>query len=131
AATLTMIATRLRTAGVVALVVLGIILPSVPGTFAAVRLVRDAWEPGRAGGRFFDAAGWDPLFSDLTRRARTDGHHVAITYDAYEPWVWSFSGAQVPSLWLPGPFKLGFDPQRLTGISFLDRLRAQEKAFST
>jgi hypothetical protein len=131
AATLTMIATRLRTAGVVALVVLGIILPSVPGTLAAVRLVRDAWEPGRAGGRVFDAAAWDPLFSDLTRRVRADGHHVAITYDAYEPWVWSFSGAQVPSLWLPGPFKLGFDPARLTGISFLDRLRAQEVAFSS
>lgn len=131
AATLTMIATRLRTAGVVALVVVGIILPSVPGTLFAVRLVRDAWEPGRAGGRVFDAATWDPLFSDLTRRVRSDGHHVAITYDAYEAWVWSFSGAQVPSLWLPGPFKLGFDPTALTGISFLDRLRAQELAFAT
>ncbi len=88
---------------------------SVPGTVASVRLVRDAWEPGRAGGRVFDATAWDPIFSDLTSRVRADGHHVAITYDAYEAWVWSFSGAQVPSLWLPGPFKLGFDPERLTG----------------
>jgi hypothetical protein len=54
---------------------------------------------------------------------------VAITYDGYEACVWSFSGAQVPSLWLPGPFKLGFDPEKLTGMSYLDRLRAQESAF--
>ena len=63
-------------------------------------------------------------------RVRADGHHVAVTYDAYEAWVWSLSGAQVPSLWLPGPFKLGFDPERLTGVSYLDRLRAQETAFA-
>jgi hypothetical protein len=78
----------------------------------------------------FDATAWDPIFSDLTTRVRADGRHVAITYDAYEAWVWSFSGAQVPSLWLPGPFKLGFDPERLTGVSYLDRLRAQEAAFT-
>src|SRR6185503_19547395 len=41
----------------------------------------------------------------------------------------SFSGAQVPSLWLPGPFKLGFDPARLTGLGQLERLDAQEAAF--
>ena len=85
--------------GLVAIVVLA----SVPGTVATVRLVGDAWEPGRAGGRVFDAAAWDPIFSDLTGRVRADGHHVAISYDAYEAWIWSFSGAQVPSLWLPGP----------------------------
>lgn len=129
AAAVTMIAARLRAGAFVALLVVVVILPSVPGTVASVRLVADAWDPGRAGGRVFDAKAWDPIFSDLTRRVRADGHHVAITYDAYEAWVWSFSGAQVPSLWLPGPFKLGFDPARLTGVSYLDRLRAEEAAF--
>ena len=129
AATLTSIASRLRPAAIVGLMALVVVLPSLPGTVASVRLVSDAWEPGHAGGRIFDAAAWAPIFADLTTRVRAEGHHVAITYDAYEPWVWSFSGAQVPSLWLPGPFKLGFDPEKLTGISYLDRLRAQETAF--
>ncbi|MEA2611852.1 MAG: hypothetical protein QOG32_1578, partial [Chloroflexota bacterium] len=130
AATLTLIATRLRPAAFVAALAVAVVLPSVPGTVATYRLVRDAWDPGRAGGRVFDAKAWDPIFSDLTRRVRVEGHHVAVTYDAYEPWVWSLSGAQVPSLWLPGPFKLGFDPARLTGVGYLDRLRAQEAAFA-
>ena len=130
AATLTLIARRLRPAAFLAVLVVVVILPSLPGTVATFRLVHDAWAPGRAGGRVFDAKAWDPIFSDLTRRVRAEGHHVAITYDASEAWVWSFSGAQVPSLWLPGPFKLGFDPARLTGVSYLDRLRAQEAAFT-
>ena len=129
AAALTMIAARLRMATVVAVIAVLVIAPSVPGTIATVRFVREAWAPGHAGERVFDASAWDPIFSDLTRRVRADGHHVAVTYDAYEAWVWSLSGAQVPSLWLPGPFKLGFDPERLTGVSHLDRLRAQEAAF--
>ncbi len=129
-ATLALIAGRLRPVVMVGLVAVVVVLPSLPGTVASVRLVREAWEPGHAGGRVFDAAAWDPIFSDLTRRVRSDGHHVAITYDAYEAWVWSFSGAQVPSLWLPGPFKLGFDPEALTGTGYLDRLRAQETAFA-
>ncbi|MFL5673382.1 MAG: hypothetical protein ACJ779_00090 [Chloroflexota bacterium] len=130
AAALTKILGRLRPAIAVAVVALVVVAPSVPGTLATARLVRDAWEPGRAGGRVFDAAAWDPVFADLAARVRADGHHVAITYDADAPWVWSFSGAQVPSLWLPGPFKLGFDPERATGRSYLDRLRDQEAAFS-
>jgi hypothetical protein len=107
-----------------------VILPSVPGTVATARLVRDAWQPGRAGGRVFPAAQWDPIFADLNRRVQAEGRHVALSYDAYETWIWSFSGAQVPSLWLPGPFKLGFDPGRLTGEGQLERLDAQESAFA-
>lgn len=130
AATATLIAGRLRPVSAAAFVALVVIAPSIPGTVATVRAVREAWEPGRAGGRVFDTAAWDPLFADLTARVRAEGRHVAVTYDAYAAWVWSFSGAQVPSLWLPGPFKLGFDPERLTGIGYLDRLRAQEAAFA-
>jgi hypothetical protein len=129
AATATVIAGRLRPLLAVGFLIVVVIGPSVPGTIASVRLVRTAWEPGRAGGRIFDPAAWDPIFADLSRRVRADGRHVAVTYDAYETWVWSLSGAQVPSLWLPGPFKLGFDPARLTGLGYLDRLAAQETAF--
>jgi hypothetical protein len=129
AATAALVAIRLRPAWAIAFLAIVVVAPSIPGTIATVRVVRTAWEPGRAGGRIFDAAAWDPIFADLNARVRADGRHVAVTYDAYETWVWSFSGAQVPSLWLPGPFKLGFDPARLTGLGHLDRLAAQEASF--
>jgi hypothetical protein len=129
AATAATVAGRLKPFWAAAFLVMVVVAPSLPGTIATVRLVRNAWEPGRAGGRIFDAAAWDPIFAQLNARVRADGRHVAVTYDAYETWIWSFSGAQVPSLWLPGPFKLGFDPARLTGLGHLDRLAAQEAAF--
>ena len=129
ASTAAAIAARLRPIALAGFVALIVILPSVPGTIATVRLVRDAWAPGRAGGRVFDAPAWDAIFADLNRRVQADGRHIALSYDAYETWIWSFSGAQVPSLWLPGPFKLGFDPARLTGQGQLERLDGQEAAF--
>ena len=122
---------RLRPVAMAGFVALVLVAPSLPGTVATWRLVRDAWVPGHAGGRVFDPAAWNPIFADLSNRVMTTGRHIVVTYDAYEPWVWSFSGAQVPSLWLPGPFKLGFDPQVMTGESYLDRLRAQETAFDS
>jgi hypothetical protein len=129
AATASIVVARLRPRLAVAFIVLVLLAPSVPGTIATVRLVRSAWEPGHAGGRVFDPTAWDPIFADLVRRVRDGGRHVVVTYDAYETWVWSFSGAQVPSLWLPGPFKLGFDPARLTGLGQLQRWARQEAAF--
>jgi hypothetical protein len=120
---------RLRASLAIAFIALVLVAPSLPGTVATIRLVASAWQPGHAGGRVFDASVWDPIFADLNRRVRTEGRHIVVTYDAYETWVWSFSGAQVPSLWLPGPFKLGFDPARLTGLGQLDRWARQEVAF--
>lgn len=116
--------------GVMAIVAL-LILTSVPGTIATVRLVDSAWQPGRAGGRDFDAAVWDPLFAELNRHVRDEGGYVVASYDAYETWIWSFSGAQVPSLWLPGPVKLGFDPAVLTGTGQVERVQAQTAAFQS
>jgi hypothetical protein len=114
--------------GVLALVAL-IVVPALPATVATYRLVDNAWQPGRAGGRDFDAAVWDPLFAELNRRVRNEGGYVVASYDAYETWIWSFSGAQVPSLWLPGPIKLGFNPAVLTGTGHDERVRAQTAAF--
>jgi hypothetical protein len=130
AATAMLLMRKLRPIAMAGFVALVLVAPSMPGTVATWRLVRDAWAAGHAGGRVFDAAAWDPIFADLRQRVSTTGRHIVLTYDAYEPWVWSFSGAQVPSLWLPGPFKLGFDPERMTGESYLDRLHAQEAAFA-
>jgi hypothetical protein len=129
ASTATLIVGRLRPVWAIGFLAVVLVAPSIPGTIATVRTVRTAWVSGHAGGRIFDARAWDPIFADLSSRVRAEGRHIVVTYDAYETWVWSFSGAQVPSLWLPGPFKLGFDPARLTGISQQDRLTQQEAAF--
>jgi hypothetical protein len=120
---------RLSPAWAVLALVAIIVVPSLPATVATYRLVDNAWQPGRAGGRDFDAAAWDPLFAELNRRVREEGGYVVASYDAYETWIWSFSGAQVPSLWLPGPIKLGFDPAVLTGTGQAERVRAQTAAF--
>jgi hypothetical protein len=129
ASVLILIVRRLSPAwGALAIVAL-IVAPALPATAATARLVDGAWQPGRAGGRTFDAATWDPLFAELNRRVRQEGHYVVASYDAYETWIWSFSGAQVPSLWLPGPFKLGFDPAALTGTGHTARVQAQTQAF--
>ena len=114
------------------LAILGLVVAtSVPATIATSRLVDNAWQPGRAGGRTFDARAWDPLFAELNRNVREEGGFVVASYDAYETWIWSFSGAQVPSLWLPGPVKLGFDPRVLTGSGQVERVQAQTAAFQS
>jgi hypothetical protein len=120
---------RLRPAWAVAFIVLVLIVPSAPGAIGTGREIANAWTPGHAGGQVFDTATWDPLFAELNRRVRANGRYVVATYDAYETWVWSFSGAQVPSAWLPGPVKLGFDPAKLTGTGQVDRVAAQTAAF--
>jgi hypothetical protein len=126
-----LVARTLRPRWALAFLLVVLIVPSVPGAIGTSREIANAWTPGRAGGRVFDAATWDPLFAELNRRVRTNGRYVVATYDAYETWVWSFSGAQVPSMWLPGPFKLGFDPARLTGTGQAQRVSAQTEAFQS
>jgi hypothetical protein len=98
-----------------------LVLPAVPATVAVGLSVREAWEPGRAGGRSWDIGAWEAIRSALTARVRARGGETVATYDAYGTWVWSFSGAQVVAAWLPGPFKLGFDPAVLTGHGQTER----------
>lgn len=100
-----------------------LVLPMLPATVAVGLSVRAAWEPGRAGDRSWDVTAWEPIWSVLTERVRARGGETVVTYDAYGTWVWSFSGAQVVAAWLPGPFKLGFDPAVLTGHGQLERWR--------
>jgi hypothetical protein len=106
------------------LFVLGVlVLPAVPANVAVGLSVRQVWEPGRAGGRAWDVGAWETIWSALSARVRARGGETVVTYDAYGTWVWSFSGAQVVAAWLPGPFKLGFDPAVLTGYGQVERWR--------
>ena len=99
-----------------ALVIVTVALPSIPGNQASVRRVRNAvnvaWRPGNAGmARQLEVEKWRLAMRQLNGLVRQQGRATVVTYDAYGAWAWSFSGAQVISLWTPGPFKLGFRPE--------------------
>jgi hypothetical protein len=111
-----------------------IVVVSIPGTRATLARVQsaveNAWSPGHVGMNTAIEPGlWRGVVAELNEMVRRDGGTTVITYDSYAAWAWSFSGAQVVSLWLPGPFKLGFDPGPLTGASYLDRVGALNRAF--
>lgn len=106
-----------------------IVTMSVPGTIATARVMRGSWVPGNLGSATVDAPRWLGVTAELHRTVQAHGPTILGTYDAYEVWAWSFTGAQVPSAWLPGPIKLGFDPKDLTGSGYLDRVRRVENAF--
>ncbi|OGN88398.1 MAG: hypothetical protein A2X23_05395 [Chloroflexi bacterium GWC2_73_18] len=117
-----------RWAGV-AFVVL-VLLSSAPATIVTAARAGTAWEPGVTPGRPFEASSFVPLWRSLNRRVQDEGTFTVVTYDTYAAWTWSFSGAQVVSLWLPGTFTLGFDPEDLTGLGYLQRVRLLDDAFS-
>jgi hypothetical protein len=125
---------RMPAAVLAAIVILAVALPSAPANLATVRRVKNAisnaWRPGSAGmARGLDVVKWQSTMGQLNGLVRQQGHALVVTYDAYGAWAWSFSGAQVVSLWAPGPFKFGFDPKALTGMGYLERVRLLEKAF--
>jgi 6-pyruvoyl-tetrahydropterin synthase-like protein len=129
------VATRRMPAVVLAaIVLLTVALPSAPSNLASVRRVKNAvtvaWRPGSAGmARQLDVPKWRSAMEELNGLVREQGRAIVVTYDAFGAWAWSFSGAQVISLWTPGPFKLGFDPKALTGQGYLERVRLLQAAF--
>ncbi len=118
----------------VALSIAIVVVPSLPGNVASVTRVRNAtsvaWRPGNAGmARELDVPAWRRAMTTLNSLVRRDGRATILTYDAFGAYAWSFSGAQIESTWTPGPFKLGFDPERLTGLGYLERGRRLQSAF--
>jgi hypothetical protein len=109
-----------------ALVGVAVVLPSAQGiraTLLRIDRVVATWELGEAGiVRDLESSSWSQSMSALNRLVRNDGRAEVLTTDAAAVWTWSFSGAQVFSLWLPGYIKLGFDPAALTGAGYLNRV---------
>jgi hypothetical protein len=105
-----------------------LVASSLPAAVVTVDGLRLVWEDHRMGGRPWPAEEWDPTVSQL-KAMRADGPVEILTYDTEAPWVWSLTGVNVFSLWLPGPIKLGFDPAPLTGTGFLERVGLATRAF--
>jgi hypothetical protein len=116
------------------LVAVAVVVPSAPATLATDRRVEqaasNAWTPGDAGMLWaIDVPSWNASMEQLNGLVREQGHATVLATDASAVWAWSFSGAQVFSAWLPGPVKLGFDPEALTGTGYLERVRQLQDAY--
>ncbi len=74
-------------------------------------------------------ADWNPVFDELRSQVIEHGHRELVAPDGDADFVWTETGAQPVSLWLPGSIKLGFDPRAETGLSYLERVRRSEAAF--
>ena len=74
-------------------------------------------------------ADWNPVFDELRGQVIDHGGRELVAPDGDADFVWTETGAQPVSLWLPGSIKLGFDPKAETGLSYLERVRMSEAAF--
>lgn len=108
--------------GVSAALILAAALSMLPGTKATLESVNASWRAeGFAGRMAYDPQVWVPLWDGLHDEVVAEHGMVMATYDMYSVWTWSFTGAQQVSVWIPGPVKLGFDPEVLTGLGYLER----------
>lgn len=96
------------------------------------RMTRDTvnlrWASLQSPDLYADAA-WEPVLEQLRTDIRDHGNAVIIAPDGDADFIWTESGAQPYSLWLPGSIKLGFDPLAETGTSYLTRVKRSEAAF--
>jgi hypothetical protein len=129
AAALVRAAARMRTA--LAVVVVGaLMLPSLPALRATQDRISVLWAGEvRHNGLQFEGRAWRPVWEELNHRVREQGSYRVAVPEEYGAALWSFSGAQVVSLWLPGAMKLGYDPKPLTGSGYEERVRRQGRAF--
>jgi hypothetical protein len=116
---------------VLAAVVAGaLVLPGVPALIATQDLISTLWyAPVRSNGLQFNEAEWSPVWDQLNHQVREHGSYQIAAPEEYGASLWAYSGAQVVSLWLPGPYKLGYDPKPLTGFGYEERVHRQAEAF--
>lgn len=129
AAALVRAAARARLA-LAALVAGALVLPGLPALVATQDLISTLWyAPVRSNGLQFELAEWRPVWDRLNGEVRAHGSYRIAAPEEYGASLWAYSGAQVVSLWLPGPYKLGYDPKPLTGFGYEERLHRQARAF--
>jgi hypothetical protein len=115
---------------VIGLLIAVVVASSLPATVATLNRMQTIWQPGFTGPKSYDLSKWRPVWAALNREVRERGQALVVTYDVDAAWTWSNSGAQVVSLWLPGYFKLGFEPKDLTGYGYLERVALLDEAFA-
>src|SRR5262249_61826186 len=109
--------------GLAVLVAGALLLPGLPALVATQDLISTLWyAPIRSNGLQFEPAEWSPVWDQLNREVRERGSYQVAAPEEYGASLWAYSGAQVVSLWLPGPYKLGYDPKPLTSYGDEQRL---------
>lgn len=107
-----------------------LIVPSLP----ALKETRAAYERPTSGtvevnGLSFPADIWSEVWSQINHLVRENGGITVLAPDEYGAAVFAMSGAHVVSLWLPGTFKVGYDPAASTGIGHRERQDKLRVAF--
>ena len=121
---------KLSRVGSVAFFALVVVLAPLPASLQTRELVANAWVQGVWAGQEFALSELTPVWKTLNEHVRTQGGTTVLTYDSLALATWSYSGATVVSLWLPGPVKLGFDPEQQTGFGYIERVTSLNAAFS-
>jgi hypothetical protein len=129
AAALVRTAARVRPALAVG-VAAALVIPGVPALLATQDHISILWYgPVRENGLRFEPAEWQPVWDQLNHEVRVHGTYRVSAPEEYGSSLWGFSGAQVISLWLPGPYKLGYEPEAVTGFGYEERVDLQARAF--
>lgn len=112
------------------LIALAIALPSIAEVVQTRDRLDALWGDNAEGFEPFRHALWDPVTARLQDGVEDQGSLGVLAADNDAAFVWTSTGAQPFSLWLQGVLKLGFNPRKATGLGYLDRVRATQRAFA-
>lgn len=110
--------------------VLGAVALAVPSTIEVVQtreLVDASW---RRDGDDLGEEGWAATWESVRAETRAGNGLVVLAPDNDAAMLWEQTGAQPFSLLLSGRNKIGYDLERTTGRSYVERVRLQQDAFA-
>lgn len=124
------LADRLDARVVVGVLVVVLCVPSVVEVLHMRDFVARRWSASAAGTEHERDALWSDALAELEDLVRDRGRVGVLAPDEDGALIWSRTGAQPHSLTLRGTIKLGLDPASTTGVSFLERVRETQRAFT-
>ena len=124
------LADRLDARLVAGVLVVVLSVPSVAEVLHMRDFVARRWSSAAAGTEGERDAVWSEALTRLQDLVRSRGRVSVLAPDQDGALIWSRSGAQPHALTLRGTIKLGLDPASTTGVSFLQRVRETQRAYT-
>jgi hypothetical protein len=112
---------------VLVLLLAAILVPSAAEALQTRDRVAEVWVRKPIGDPYSEAR-WDPALDRLRDASQERGSVLVLAPDNDALYVWRHSGAHPFSFLQAGAAKLGFDLERLTGKSYIERVRTSERA---